>query len=92
MPKKSRSTKGRRRMNRRKSMKNMFKIGGGHTTRSVTKDRDQAVCNKICINNTNGKHSWLTPFDDKNIHKCHGCHCISTNKSFIETYGTKLLF
>jgi hypothetical protein len=70
MPKKSRSTKGRRRVNRRKSTKNMLKIGG-------------TVCKEICPNSKYKKHDWVTPFPDKTMYQCFKCKCITQDINFV---------
>lgn len=76
MPKKSRSTKGRRRMNRRKSTKNMLKMMKG-------------VRGEKCDKNNGGPHKLSKPYDDihrgygwdgkkPQVVKCTLCNCVKS--------------
>jgi hypothetical protein len=61
MPKKSRSNRGGRRMNRRKSTKNMLKMMKG--------GRGWCTNNKYCRSSVTGNHDWNT------LNVCTKCGC-----------------
>jgi hypothetical protein len=82
MPKKSRSAKGRRRVNRRKSTKNMLKIGGmnpfGQLSPVYHSTRGQK-CNGMCGYYANGIHNgedFPHVFPNGKNGTCSTCGCI----------------